>query len=291
MTAGACKPATRGIFLDGPGEDAVLLLHGLTGAPAEMHPLAKRLHRAGCTAYAPVIAGHGGGSELLLSTRWPDWLASAEVAFDTLARDHRRVHVAGICLGAMLAVALAGRRDVARVAAYGPTFRYDGWSMPRIAANRSLILLLAGLPVIRRIGIAEHTPNGLKDEKLREFVVAAQRRANGGVVDSFPLGAVRQLYQLAGHVDRVAPHVRTPTLICHAREDDISGIGNARRLQARLGGETRLTILEDSYHLVHLDREMEQVAATTAAFFNLPRALRPDDGPKAASAAADGYLA
>ena len=43
-----------------------------------------------------------------------------------------------------------------------------------------------------------------------------------------------------------------------------------------MGGETRLDVLEDSYHLVHLDREMEDVAAATAAFFDLPHAARSD---------------
>ena len=252
----------------------MLLLHGLTGAPVEMHPLGKRIHRASCTVYAPLIAGHGGGNDLLLSTRWTDWLTSAETAYDLLARDHRRVHVAGICLGAMLAVALAARRDVSRIAAYGPTFRYDGWSMPRIAGNRRLILLLAGLPVLRSIGIDEHSPHGLKDDAIRTRVVTAQQRANGGGVDSFPLGAIRQLYQLANHVDRVARSVRAPTLICHALQDDISSVANAHKLRARLGGDTQMLILDDSYHLVHLDREMEDVAAATAAFFQLPLAAR-----------------
>jgi len=39
MTGGNKSVSARGIFLDGAGEDAVLLLHGLTGAPVEMHPL------------------------------------------------------------------------------------------------------------------------------------------------------------------------------------------------------------------------------------------------------------
>ena len=274
MTVKTKAVSARGIFLDGAGEDAVLLLHGLTGAPIEMHPIGKRIHRAGCTVYAPLIAGHGGGNDLLLSTRWTDWLNSAEIAYDLLARDHRRVHVAGICLGAMLAIALAARRDVTRIAAFGPTFRYDGWSMPRIAGNRQLILLLAGLPIIRGIGIDEHATHGLKDDTIRARVLTAQRRANGGTVDSFPLGAIRQLYQLASHVDRVAPRVCAPTLICHALQDDISSVANAHRLRARLGGNTQMLILDDSYHLVHLDREMEDVAATTASFFQLPRAAR-----------------
>ncbi|WP_340318157.1 alpha/beta hydrolase [Rhizorhabdus argentea] len=270
MSSDSATPAD-GIFLAGIGDDAVLLLHGLTGAPAEMYPLGKQLRRAGATVYAPLIAGHGGSNALLLSTSWPDWLASAERAFDQLARRHRRVHVGGICLGAMLAVALAVRRDVHRMAVYGPTFRYDGWSMPRIAGYRRLILLLAGLPLVRNIAMDEQAPFGLKDEKVRAFVVAAQQRANGGVVDGFPLGAIRQLYQLADHVDHIAPMVRTPTLICHAEEDDISSIANAHRLRAALGCETHLEILRDSYHLVHLDRENGHVAATTAAFFGLSR--------------------
>ncbi|MDB5686347.1 MAG: alpha/beta hydrolase fold [Rhizorhabdus sp.] len=263
-----------GILLECPGNHAALLLHGLTGAPVEMHPLAKRLHRAGCVVHAPMIAGHGAGNDRLLATRWQDWLGSAERAYDDLAHQYEHVHVGGICLGAMLAVALAARRTVTSIAAFGTTFRYDGWSMPRIAANRRLIALLAGLPGVRSIGIPESEPFGLKDERIRAFVVGAQHRANGGSVDSFPLGAVRQLYRLADHVERVAPKVMAPTLILHAREDDVSSLANAYRLRARLGGEAHIRILEDSYHLIHLDREMEQVAAVTAAFFGLPHAAR-----------------
>jgi len=253
---------------------AILLLHGLTGAPAEMHPIGKMLHRAGCTVKAPLLAGHGGSRKALLSAGWRDWLASAEQAYDDLARDHERVHVGGICLGAMLAVALAARRPVAGIAAYGTTFRYDGWSMPRIASHRLLMMVAAGLPGIRRIGVPEREPYGLKDEKMRALVMRAQQEANGGKVDTFPLGAIRQLYRLADHVDKIAPQVDAPTLIVHAREDDTSSIANAYRLRDRLNGETRLELLDDSYHLVHLDRQMDQVAGMTAEFFGLSGASR-----------------
>jgi carboxylesterase len=253
---------------------AILLLHGLTGAPVEMHPIGKILHRAGCTVKAPLLAGHGGSNRALLSTGWRDWLGSAERAYDDLAKDHEQIHVGGICLGAMLAVALAARRPVAGIAAYGTTFRYDGWSMPRIASQRLLMKLAAGLPGIRRIGVPEREPYGLKDEKMRALVMRAQQEANGGKVDSFPLGAIRQLYRLADHVDQVAPQVDAPALIVHAREDDTSSVANAYRLRDRLNGETRLELLDDSYHLVHLDRQMGKVADMTAEFFGLPGAAR-----------------
>jgi carboxylesterase len=260
--------SARSFTLAGANGRAVLLLHGLTGAPAEMHPLGRLLNRRGFTVHAPLLAGHGGGSRRILETGWRAWMASAEAAYDRLVRDHERVYAGGICLGAMLAVALAARRPVAAAAAYGTTFRYDGWTMPRAASNRLLIKLAAGLPGIRNIGFSEREPYGLKDEGIRAFVVRSQRKANGGKLDTFPLGAVRQLYLLADHVDRIAPSVTTPTLILHARQDDTSSPENARRLQSRLGGSARVELLDDSYHMIHLDREMARVATLTAAFFN-----------------------
>lgn len=253
--------------MNGPGGDAVLLLHGLTGAPAEMHPLGRLLNRAGFAVQAPLIAGHGVDRAALLAHGWRDWLESAEQGYDRLASDYARVHVVGICLGAMLSVAIAARRPVAGIAAYGTTFCYDGWSMPRVGTIRPLIKLGAGLPGIRRLGFSERQPHGIKDERLRASLVRSQRRSNGGKVDNFPLGAIRQLYLLADHVNRVAPSVTAPTLILHAREDDTSSPANAVRLKARLGGHARIELLDDSYHLIHLDREMARVAQLTADFF------------------------
>ena len=44
-------------FIEGKGEHAVLLVHGLTGTPAEMKHYGKVLARKGLTAVCPVLAG------------------------------------------------------------------------------------------------------------------------------------------------------------------------------------------------------------------------------------------
>ena len=62
--------------LRGTTGKAVLLIHGMTGAPGEMKFLAKRLHRQGFDVYAPQLAGHGAGYDELLASTWRDWLAS-----------------------------------------------------------------------------------------------------------------------------------------------------------------------------------------------------------------------
>jgi carboxylesterase len=47
-------------FYDKRGEDAVLLIHGLTGTPAEMRYIAKNLLKQGFSVACPQLAGHCG---------------------------------------------------------------------------------------------------------------------------------------------------------------------------------------------------------------------------------------
>src|SRR5581483_5557247 len=77
---------------DGRG---VLCLHGLTGTPFEVRPLAEALGAAGYTVEVPLLAGHGGTLRDLAATQWSDWLASAERAMDDL---YRRIDGRPICV-------------------------------------------------------------------------------------------------------------------------------------------------------------------------------------------------
>ena len=56
----------------------VLLIHGLTGVPAEMQSIARTLRRSGFTVETPLLPGHGVDEETLIKTGWRDWLAGAE---------------------------------------------------------------------------------------------------------------------------------------------------------------------------------------------------------------------
>lgn len=110
----------------------VLLVHGLTGTPAEMRLLAKGLNREGFTVYAVQLAGHCGSMQDLVQTRWTDWLASVQSALLRFVPHVDRVVVGGLSMGALLSLAVAAShpRQVAGVAALSTTFRYDGWSIP-----------------------------------------------------------------------------------------------------------------------------------------------------------------
>ena len=94
-------------FYDKRGEDAVLLIHGLTGTPAEMRYIAKNLLKQGFSVACPQLAGHCGSVADLKRSTWQDWYASMEVSFEALKKEHKRVFVSGLSMGALIAIKLA----------------------------------------------------------------------------------------------------------------------------------------------------------------------------------------
>ncbi len=57
------------------GSNGVLVLHGFTGNPQSMRPLAEALAAAGFTVELPLLPGHGTAVEDMVPTRWEDWSA------------------------------------------------------------------------------------------------------------------------------------------------------------------------------------------------------------------------
>lgn len=130
----------------------VLLVHGLTGTPAEMRLLAKGLNKQGFTVYAVQLAGHCGSMEDLVDTRWTDWLASVEGGLQRLSQHVDHVVVGGLSMGAVLSLAVAQRHPdkVDGVCALSTTFRYDGWSIPFYTRLAFLLPLFRALGIGRR---------------------------------------------------------------------------------------------------------------------------------------------
>jgi carboxylesterase len=260
-----------GFQLRGSVGKGVLLIHGLTGAPAEMKYLARRLHRRGFTVHAPQLAGHCQDYAALLRTTWRDWLASIEASYAALRAEVDEVYVAGICVGGALGLALAAERPELKAAAvYSMTFHYDGWNMRRwygIAAR--LLEPFANLPGVRRFSVGEPYPYGLKDPKLREAVESSEGGLIEGALDRLPFGALYQMHRLGRHVESIGRGVTQPVLLLHSPEDDMSHPRNAERLRAALAGPVDLRLVADSYHMLHVDKQRNLVADLTARFFGV----------------------
>ena len=265
------KAATDGLkyFRAGTNGKAVLLIHGVTGSPVEMKYMAKGLNRAGYTVYAPLLAGHGVDIASLRKSRWQDWYRSVSEAADMLASHADNIYVAGVCVGGMLGLRLARDNPSIRAATvYSPLLQYDGWNAPyHYRLGRLTVPIAVRLGISRWISLKERSPFGIKSDRIRRLLA---ENGNGirGTLSAFPVDTLHQNLKLIKATKAILPEIKTPTLLMHARDDDLSGPNNPLYIQRNIGGPCEVEWLTDSYHMIHVDQEHTLVADRTRAFFD-----------------------
>ncbi len=259
-------PTDLSIRLAG-GRLGFLLIHGLGGTPMELRYVAQGLARAGHTVHVPQLAGHCGTVEELKATGWTDWHASVEREHDRLQAHCDGIVVGGLSVGSILALHLAVVRPetVSGLALYAPSLWLDGWGVPWHA---SLFRLVTQKWCADWFPFSERHPWGIKDERLRALVERAIRSGDSSRagIAALPGSLMLELRWLVQRVKSEIAEVRQPALIVHPREDDRASLRNLHYLQSSLGGLTETVVLNDSYHIVTLDRQRQLVVARTLEF-------------------------
>ncbi len=257
-------------FFEG-GRSGVLLIHGLTGTPMEMRLLGKGLNRAGFTVHGMQLAGHCGNADDLLATGWRDWYASVEQAADAMLERVDHLFVGGLSMGALLALKLAADRprQIAGVGVYGATFRYDGWSIPRLARLSFMLPLLKRFGIGRGRSFMEQPPYGIRDERLRAQISSAMLGGDSAAagLPGNPWYSLAEMYRLAAKVRRQLPQVTAPCLVAHASEDDVASVKNAELVLRGVDAPTELLLLDDSYHMITIDKQRRTLIDRSVAFF------------------------
>jgi len=174
---------------------------------------------------------------------------------------------AGICVGGKLGMLAAKQQPglLNAVALYSACFRYDGWNVPAHYKLMSYLpMWTAKIPGFKNLRFSETPSIGIKDARLRK---AMQRLSSEGVIDDFPVPSLKEMLSLSKQVKKNLPNMSTPTLLLHAREDDLSHPRHARYIDRHISAPCELHWLEDSYHMIHVDREHDKVADLTAEYF------------------------
>jgi len=226
----------------------VLILHGFTGSPWEVRPLADALVRAGLTVAMPLLAGHGTSVHALDETHWQDWLNTARQALAWLDQHCDRVHLAGLSMGALLCLLLAQERSPEQTGALlllAPAFDLAPW-------QRLVIRGLAGLGWPAVLGKKYPLlPNGARPPGYQ----------------ALPLRASRSFLELTEIVKIVVLAGQQPILAMHGTADRTIPHGLAkRRARELLGDRHTWHSVPGSGHLLLRDRCAAEVLAIAEQF-------------------------
>ncbi|WP_432721312.1 alpha/beta fold hydrolase [Jeongeupia wiesaeckerbachi] len=247
-TADACNPV------------GVLLVHGLGGTQYDLGSLHKILKRAGVEAHTVTLPGHSGQPEDLLSVRAEDWVAVVEARYRELATLHPTLHVVAMCLGSLISIEAIKRieQPSGKLVLLAPPVFLDGWATPWYWIFRHIVYRIPYFA--RSMKIAEEEPFGVKNDLVRAIVKAKFERGDDFHYPWVPLACIKQVDRLRSWIGKGLDAIRSPTLIIHAREDDLTSPRSAEFLVREMGDMARMVILENSYHMICVDNDRDQVA-------------------------------
>lgn len=234
-----------GPFALAGGPVGVLLIHGFTGSPPEMRPLGDFLARHGYTVLAPLLPGHGTEPEDLNRVRWQDWTAAVEAAYADLASRTAQQFVAGLSMGALLALHLASADLPGRlrgVILFAPGMRTADWRLPLTPLARYVRPLLPRDP---------DAPSDLGDPTADRLLWS---------YEAYPVGGASQLWRLQRAVRKRLRRVTAPILIFQGRRDRAVRPDSPQFILDRVSSAHKELIwLERSGHALTVDQEKEAV--------------------------------
>jgi len=233
-------------FSSSNGPNGVLVLHGFTGNPGSMRPLAEAFADAGWSVDLPLLPGHGTSVEDMLATRWEDWSGAAELAYTSLAARCDRTVVAGLSMGGTLSVWLAGRHpELSGVVVVNPLVE------PPAESFVEMLRATAAAGVDRMPGIGSD--------------IAKPGAAEGAYAET----PVEPLLSLMAGVAELAPRlgeIDLPLLLLNSRQDHVVPPSSGDFLADRYGGPIERVFLEDSYHVATLDNDAHEIEERALAF-------------------------
>jgi carboxylesterase len=231
----------------GGGPHGALVLHGFTGSPVSMRPLAEVLAEAGFAVELPRLPGHGTDPADLALTTWDDWLAEAERALAALqARTvGGKVVVAGLSMGGALTLALGeAHPELAGIVCINaPT------DAPPELLEGLQQMLDGGVDIIDSIGGDIADPDA--DEES---------------YDATPLRPLLTMIESGAVLKERLGEIRCPTLLITSRQDHVVTPTDSDVIAAAVGGPVERLWLEKSFHVATLDYDRAEVESASVAF-------------------------
>lgn len=229
------------------GKQGVLLVHGLTGSPAEMLLLGRYLHASGYSVIAVRLAGHATTPEDLACTSWHDWYASVCDGYYLLSGYCETVSVIGMSMGGVLALLLSA--DV---------------------AIKKTVCISTPIFISPRRGLDALPPRSactdLYVAKRHHRFATAPEYCNISYA-KMPLLSVHELLASITYLKERLADVDVPTFVIQSKRDHTVDEKSGQYIYEHIKNENKeILYLQNSSHLVVLDMEKELAFARIKEF-------------------------
>ena len=230
----------------------LLLVHGFTGSPASLRPLAELLAQRGFAVELLRLPGHGTHFRDMMSTRYEDWRREVSEGLTRLAARTERVIALGLSMGGTLVLDVV-TRDPACVAGVvvinTPVLDREG-ILVKLAPYLEHVLPLVPASA------AGLTRNDIAKPGMNELAYSwVPAKSGNSLVREFP------------RIRKQLPNLSAPILVAYSRADHSVPPENSQAiLRALRSKDVTELVLERSYHVATLDYDLELIEERVAAF-------------------------
>ncbi|NNN20631.1 MAG: alpha/beta fold hydrolase [Acidimicrobiales bacterium] len=228
------------------GPQGVLVLHGFTGNPQSMRPIAVALNRANFSVELPLLPGHGTSMEDMVPKRFSDWLEAAESAYSAISAKYEDIYVVGLSMGGTLSCYLAANHpEIKGLVLVNP------FVDPPAKEYREIVegLLDQGMEIAPGVG------SDIKKPGMKELAY-----------EGSPLRGALSLFDGLDALQEKLVKIKCPILLFSSREDHVVPSSSGDVLVENVSGSCERVWLENSYHVATLDFDQELIESKAAEF-------------------------
>lgn len=242
-------PQARPFLLTGDSDTAVLFIHGLTASPSEIYPTALLLHEiSGHTLSGLLLPGHGSSPEVMNQSSWEQWFAAVEKAIHALQSDYKKVWVAGLSMGGLLAL-------------------HAGVNCPGLSGIISINApVFVKNPFFKRMAPLLQIFRPYWPKSNMALILQLQKQGRFAY-DCTPVRAFRSMMRLRDIVLDEIDELTMPLLLMQSGQDETVKTGSVIYL-AEKARNTRLKVVElhNSRHIATMGPEKQLIVQEMAAF-------------------------
>lgn len=225
--------------------DHCVLIHGFTGNPAEVLPLAEALEKREYDVKVPLLPGHNHTKDRMRKVTASEWIDAVAGVIEE-SHSSQRLHLVGFSMGAMIAVLMTMRYNVSTLVLLSPAVYTI---TPNVIATRTR----------KTIQLIQQNPELLK----RRF------HNNMTSIWATPLYNVFQFQKIVREARKVVCQLDLPICIIHGLEDEIVDPASARWIyETVLSTQKEIHLLTSSGHLVCHDGQADVLIQTVTQFLD-----------------------
>lgn len=223
----------------------VLAVHGFTGSPWSMRPVAEFFAERNYAVELVRLPGHGTLWEDMVNFSRHDWLAEVDAAYWRLRRAGHTVVVVGLSMGGMLAIRQSVRREVAGTILINPFVRNP---TPLLGLARFFSRFVA-------------TTDGITSD------IALPDVDEGGYT-RVPLSSAGELHLLGKETRPQLPALKGPVLYFRSRQDHVVSDESHHFFQKQIQCTVQFIDLKRSYHVATLDYDAPVILENSLHFIH-----------------------